>query len=365
VSLLRSAVDEWAIEDIEAKPPGLIADDLVEIEAVIGQLEAERSRRLQVLNQCRSWADVGYTSGSAFLIHRCRMAAGRATRLMAQANSLREMPRTWEAWRASNLSTDQVRHLITAHDTNPDVFNEHEPGLVDAVEPLGIFDTARAVTYWRQAVNEPAFERDTESLHAQRRLHLSTTFEGMGRIDGWLDPEGLEIVKVALDAATPSPAEGDHRTPAQRRADALVDLARQALDQGELPESGGEQPHLMVLVHIDQLSGRGHGDCETVDGTIFPRSTVQRIACDASVSRIVLGPNSEPLDVGRKTRVIPAAIRRAVIARDRHCRYPGCYRPARWCDVDHIIHWLHGGKTKLDNLQLLCRHHHTEKHQRE
>lgn len=151
MSLLRSAVDEWAIEDIEAKPPGLIADDLVEIEAVIGRLEAERSRRLQVLNQRRSWTDVGYTSGSAFLIHRCRMAAARATRLMAQANSLEEMPRTRESWRSENLSTDQVRHLITARDTNPDVFNDHEQTLVDAVEPLGIFDTALAVTYWRQA----------------------------------------------------------------------------------------------------------------------------------------------------------------------------------------------------------------------
>jgi hypothetical protein len=151
VSLLRSSVDEWATEDIEAKPPGLIADDLVEIEAVMGQLEAERSRRLQVLNQRRSWTDVGYTSGSAFLIHRCRMAARRATRLMAQANSLEAMPRTWKGWRSENLSADQVRHLITAHDTNPDVFNDHEQTLVDAVEPLGIFDTARAVTYWRQA----------------------------------------------------------------------------------------------------------------------------------------------------------------------------------------------------------------------
>jgi hypothetical protein len=365
LSLLRSAVDEWAIEDIEAKPAGLIADDLFEIEAVISRLESERCRRLQILNKRRLWTEVGYTSGSAFLIDRCRMAASRATRLVAQTNSLREMPQTWEAWRSDHLSTDQMRHLITAHDTNPDVFLEHEQTLVEAVEPLGIFDTYRAVTYWRQAVNEPAFEQDAISLHAQRRVHLSETFEGMGRIDGWLDPEGLEFIKVALAAATPPPAVGDDRTPAQRRADALVDLARHALDHGELPDSGGEKPHLMVLVGIDQLTGQGPGDCETVDGTILARSAVQRLACDASISRIILGPNSEPLDVGRKTRVIPPALRRTVIARDRHCRHPGCYRTARWCDVDHIIHWLHGGETKLDNLQLLCRHHHTQKHQAE
>lgn len=85
------------------------------------------------------------------------MAAGRATRLMAQANSLGQMSRTFEAWRSDHLSTDQVRHLITAHDTNPDLFKDHEETLVEAVEPLGIFDTTRAVTYWRQAVtNRPS-----------------------------------------------------------------------------------------------------------------------------------------------------------------------------------------------------------------
>jgi hypothetical protein len=362
VSLLRSAVDEWAVEDIATKPPGLIADDLAEIETNIGRLELERARRLRILNQARAWNEVGYTSGAAFLIHRCRIAAGRAIRLVAQANSLAEMPQTSVAWRTENLSADQVRQLVLAHDTNPDVFSEHEKTLVAAVEPLGTFDTARAVTYWRQIVNEPNFEKDAARLHDLRRVHLSQTFEGMGRLDGWLDPEAYEVVRAALDAATPPPAEADGRSPAQRRADALVDVARHALDHGDLPDRGGERPHLMVMVDLDQLTGEGHGISETIDGTVLTRSTVQRLACDASISRIVMGPNSEPLDVGRKTRVIPPALRRAVIARDRHCRHPGCYRPARWCDVDHIIPWLDGGETKLENLQLLCRYHHMEKH---
>ena len=235
---------------------------------------------------------------------------------------------------------------------------------MEAIEPLGVIDSGRAVTYWRQAVNEPAFEKEAESLHEMRQVHLSKTFEGMGRLDGWLDPVSFEIVKTALDAATPPPAQGDSRTPAQRRADTLVDIARLALDDGRLPESGGEKPHLTVMVSLDQLTGNGYGQAETIDGTIFARSDLHILACDCSLTRLVMGSDSEPLDIGRKTRVIPPALRRAVIARDRHCQHPGCYRPAMWCDIDHILPWYLGGETKLSNLQLLCRYHHRLKHRR-
>jgi hypothetical protein len=91
--------------------------------------------------------------------------------------------------------------------------------------------------------------------------------------------------------------------------------------------------------------------------------TARRFACDASVTRIVFGSRSEPLDVGRRTPVVPPAIRRAVVARDRHCRYPGCDRPQGWCDAHHVRHWADGGPTSLDNLLLLCRRHHRLTHE--
>ena len=171
------------------------------------------------------------------------------------------------------------------------------------------------------------------------------------------------MVKTALEAATPPPSPDDPRTAAQRRADALADLCRQALDSGLQSEQGGEKPHLLVLVGAERLHG-GLGIAETVSGTVFTQSSIDLLSCDCSISRIVFGPNSEIIDVGRKTRVIPPALRRAVIARDRHCQHPGCHRPAKWCDIDHIIAWQHGGPTTLDNLQLLCRYHHRLKHLR-
>jgi hypothetical protein len=92
--------------------------------------------------------------------------------------------------------------------------------------------------------------------------------------------------------------------------------------------------------------------------------TARRLACDASVVRIVLGAPSQPLDVGRRTAVVPAALRRAVIVRDRTCRFPGCDRPHDWCDAHHIVHWADGGHTALANLVLLCRRHHGLVHAR-
>jgi hypothetical protein len=93
--------------------------------------------------------------------------------------------------------------------------------------------------------------------------------------------------------------------------------------------------------------------------------SIRQIACDCSIIRIVFGPDSEIIDVGRKTRAVNPAQRRAVIARDRHCTWGRCRRPAAWCDVHHIIHWADGGKTVLTNLTLLCRYHHTLTHQQD
>lgn len=99
-----------------------------------------------------------------------------------------------------------MRALITAHDSNPEIFADQEQGLVDTVNGLNVIDCGRVVNYWRRLVNEDGFEADQAKLHARRRLHLSQTLEGMWRLDGWLDPEAGEVIRTALDAATPPPS---------------------------------------------------------------------------------------------------------------------------------------------------------------
>jgi hypothetical protein len=119
----------------------------------------------------------------------------------------------------------------------------------------------------------------------------------------------------------------------------------------------GERPHVTVTVGAEQLAELDH------TGPV-PLETARRLSCDASVMRVVLQGRSQPLDVGRRTPVVPPAIRRAVIVRDAQCRFPGCDRPQTWCAAHHVIHWADGGATALANLLLLCRRHHRMVHQR-
>jgi Domain of unknown function (DUF222)/HNH endonuclease len=143
----------------------------------------------------------------------------------------------------------------------------------------------------------------------------------------------------------------------RRRAQALIQLAAHLLDSGMLDHHGGARPHLTVTVPLEVLLGLpGAGTTEW--GDVLPPSALRRLACDAWVTRVVLDPAGQPLNVGRTRRLATIAQRRALEVRDGGCRFVGCDRPPGWCDAHHIVSWLEGGATDLDNLVLLCRSHH-------
>ena len=122
---------------------------------------------------------------------------------------------------------------------------------------------------------------------------------------------------------------------------------------------------MTVMVDLPELSGSGVTGLSELDHSgPVNIELARRLGCDASVTRVVTAGGSEPLDVGRRSQVISPAIRRAVIVRDRHCRFPGCDRPHTWCDAHHIVHWADGGSTSLGNLLLLCRRHHRLLHEK-
>jgi hypothetical protein len=220
-------------------------------------------------------------------------------------------------------------------------------------------ETRQILDYWKHTVDKPGVIIENELQSQRRRFDYTRRANGMIEGDFALTETAGEAFVTALDALMLPPDANDERTPSQCRADALEDLSRSFLEGTETPEVGGEKPHLNIHVDLNALQGVAGGLHETEDGHVLGVDTVRQLACDASVTRIVFGPESEILDVGRKTRVIPAGLRRAVIARDRHCTYKGCGRSARWCDVHHIVFWADGGETVLDNLCLLCRYHHT------
>src|SRR5205823_8904495 len=198
-------------------------------------------------------------------------------------------------------SMSAVRALVAARDADPLAFKDCEKELVEAARIHSMGDLQRIAGYWRQAVErERALEGD-EKLREQRRLHASVTFLGMVRLDGNLDPETgetlLTAIRAVLDAESRSRGEEDERTPAQRRADALGEICRQWLDLSDRPTVAGERPHLSVTVGADALGGAG-SDSELDHAGPIPAEIARRLACDASVMRVVMSGRSEPLAVG-------------------------------------------------------------------
>jgi 5-methylcytosine-specific restriction protein A len=193
-------------------------------------------------------------------------------------------------------------------------------------------------------------------------LHLAKSRHGVGgRIKGQLDSVTFETVARAVGAIL-KPAADENKSLGQRQADALGEICAHTLGEGRLPAQGGERPQVAITMGLEALKAGLRGANLELGGHIGP-GEVRRLCCDAQITPIVLGSQSEPLDVGREKRCATLAQRRAVAVRDGGCAHPGCDRPPSSCEVHHIVHWVHHGETKLDNLVMLCWTHHRMVHQ--
>jgi hypothetical protein len=148
-----------------------------------------------------------------------------------------------------------------------------------------------------------------------------------------------------------------------RRADALARIAESFLAQGLAAMNGGDRHQVVLHVDVAALQGSGDAACCGIEhGPAIPAETARRLACDSSLVTIIENSRGEPLGVGRKTRTVPPALRRALRSRDRGCRFPGCPHTI-YVDAHHIRHWACGGETRLSNLVTLCRFHHRAVHE--
>jgi len=212
-----------------------------------------------------------------------------------------------------------------------------------------------------------ALEDNEKALSTLKSLRLCPLENGMTRISGQLDPEGAAVLRAALDPlSAPNPCEEnggrDPRPADRRRAEALVEICRRAA------AAGGAAPattkaQVVVTIDLERLTGAVRGAGLTLDRQVLSPQSVRRLACDASIIPMVLGSQSQPLDVGRTKRLVTPALLAALWARDKGCTYPGCGRPPQWSEAHHVQHWADGGPTALTNLALLCAAHHTWVHQ--
>ena len=333
-----------------------------ELRRARNRLEAAMCRLVGVIERDRSYETVDAPTVTSWLVGEGE-AASAARAVVASARALPDMPTVAEAFEAGDLDIPRVRMLVKAREEAPVVFARDETMLVESIGGPGAADSRRVVDYWAQAAAPDAAAEAEQRAFELRCLFVSSTWAGTVRIDGQLDRASGAVVQTALDTLT-DPANldpSDTRSPAQRRADALVELCRDYLDHGNTPVSGGRRPHVTVHVAAEALQGNPAEPCE-VDGTgVITPHTARRLACDSAITRLSVDADGSVLDVGRTRRSVPPALRRALEARDRGCVI--CGRPARWCDAHHILHWADGGPTSLDNLVLLCRYHHRLVHQ--
>ena len=346
---VRAVARRLASVDLDSLARPQLEARVVGIRRAIDTLEGEWLRWVGEADRRRVYGRDGHTSATAWLAHAARMAPGSAHNSVRLSRRLPTMGETTAALGEGLLSFDQMKVLAGAAEAHPEAFSPSEETLVASAETLSVPDLTRLISYWRQPLDDAAGEESPRPSE----LYFSETFQGRGRLDADLDRDGRELVAVAFEAATSPPDRADHRTPAQRRADAFLDICRSFLDSGEAPATGGVRPHLTLVVDYATLaSEKPGGRCEYASGVVTHPGTARALACDATACRILYA-GREFLDLGRTVRVVPPALRRVVIARDRHCVWPGCDRRPALCDVHHLVHWVNGGPTDLGNLALL------------
>jgi hypothetical protein len=358
---INSILNRLANEDLNAVPAETMGDDLMALQRIVNRVQAESLRRLRRFDSGQGYAATLALSAKAWLRWKCNLTHPAASKQVEIARQLSSLPQTAQAFADGDFSYTHAALIAGTAKELGDQMEAHAEGiLVTAARELDPLRLHRAAAILRHCLQPDDVLRDANEQHERRFLYLSQTFDGVFRIDGQLDAEGGATLQTAINSVMGPPAADDKRTAAQRRADAWVDIARRQLDGGQLPQVGGQKPHLMVTVDMATLTKAPASQAAELEwAQPIPAETARRLACDCTITPVFMGTESHQVDAGRTSRMIPPSMRRALIARDKHCRFPGCDRPVAWTEGHHLEHWADGGPTLPFNLALLCgRHHH-------
>jgi hypothetical protein len=338
-----------------------------QITALAGQLNAANYRWLTLIaefDRRQGWVDGRLPSCAHWLNFKCGLNLGAAREKVRVAHALEGLPKIAASMACGELSYSKVRALtrVACEATEESFLMIALHGTAHHVENL--------VRGYRRAQKAEELSREAQQ-HANRSVSYSFADDGSLILKARLPALAGAMLIKALEAAIETiPAkeisvdavEERPITYRSRRADALALLAENFLTQADTSPNTADR--YQVVVHVDAETLREHtpGRCEIEQGPSIPVETVRRLACDASLLSVRENAHGEPLDVGRKTRSIPPAIRRALKVRDSGCRFPGCTHE-RHLDAHHLEHWADGGETKLSNLLTLCRLHHRLVHE--
>jgi hypothetical protein len=330
--------------------------------ALLDRCLASVIQDLSVFDQSAEWAIDGYKSLNSWLCHETRRSNGEAHRMIQLMRQLRSLPVTEEAFANGTLAASQAS-VIAANVTDKtiDLFADVESEMVPLLAECTVDQTGRIMKEWAARANaavdaDNGSDPEPETDH----LHFSALMDGRFRLDGQLSGDNAKVVEEGLNSCLPELVEGEPILPySQRQAAALVEMARRALQN--VPSPARRSTEMTVLIDFqDYVNG---GVARYSDGTTLAPDRVKRLLCDANLTFIVQGENHEPLWMSRTVRSATPAQWRALVARDRHCAFPGCTVKPIWCQAHHILEYdRDNGPTDIDNMALLCGGHHTTVH---
>ena len=355
--------------------------------------------------------DDGYRNAAEFLRARLRIGIGEARRRLALANDVlpgagitgQEIParrqRLADALHTGQVPSRSATIISTAldkaqHFTDPDTLTGMEHALTTTATQSDPDFVTKMANRWIDHIDQNGPEPTEEALrHVQGAFLRRRRRHGLHHLEIFATTEQYETLTTAMNAATnprltnttntqtgTTGPQLDRRSRAQKLLDGLVGACAVAMTTGKLPSNGGLRPQLTVTIdHHDLFQHLTHTTTSATKETNTPKqprprntvstgtatftgpihpNTIRKIACDADILPVLLGTDSQILDIGRTTRIFPPHIRKAITARDGGCAFPDCTLPAPWCEAHHITYWSQGGTTGTNNATLLCSHHH-------
>ena len=347
---------------IAEQPTGRLGEVIKKSREIIDRTEAVAADATRRFEKAGGYKADGFVGMIPWLRVNGKLSGGAAAERVEVARQLKELPRTEEALARGEIG---YQHAVTMARTAQTVgaaqVRKAEGTLLNAAETMDPGQFVGVAKNFEHQVDAQAALAEANRAHDRRYLRIGQPVGGLVRIDGLLDAEGGAIVRTALEPFA-KPTKGDKRTPEQRLADGLVTHCRRGAGHGH-PDGAGPRPQLIIKANLDTLWGIDGAPAGQLEwGGTVPTATVRRLACDAAITRIT-GLGELEQEITHAGRSIPPATRRALVTRDHHCVFPGCDRPAPWCDGHHLTHWADGGPTKLDNLGLVCGAHHRKVHE--
>ncbi len=353
---LLAAIDRFCERRKERRADGEVAAELIHLRHGCDRLELEFSDSAAVFATTDVFDRQGSTSPIDWIRHNCHLTGPAAAARVDVGNNLDRLPQSVAALEAREIG---FAHLTAMARTADVLYNsETAAGFDEAALLVKARENSPGKFYYicrhaRHAADPKGYAGEQAEQVENRSLSLSMWEDGTYAISGVLDTVGGAALRSALEPLARRKGAHDHRDRKRRMGDALVEFVERA-----------QPARLQVTTSLETLLGLSGAPAAEMDFSLpISSQTVERLACDCSLTRILLGSDSMVIDVGRSKRTVEGPRRTALEVRDRHCRWPGCDRPAKWSAAHHVVHWIHGGSTDLDNLVLLCHRHHWMVHE--